>query len=236
MTSPQPSPGDTGGPVALVTGVSSGIGEAIAAKLLADGWNVVGISRRRPALKGPALGWIEVDLLDRAAVEKIIGAVGRVDAVVHAAGLQHTAYLGDLDPDYGDQMWRVHVDVPTRLVNALAARLPDGGRVVMLGSRTSTGVAGKSQYAATKAALDGLVRSWAIELAHRQITVNTVAPGPTETPMLADRARVATPPALPRLGRFIQPGEIADLVAFLLGPSGRSITGQRLVVCAGASL
>jgi NAD(P)-dependent dehydrogenase (short-subunit alcohol dehydrogenase family) len=54
--------------------------------------------------------------------------------------------------------------------------------------------------------------------------------------MLVDPARVATPPKLPRLGRYIQPGEIADLVAFLLGPGGQSITGQRLVVCAGASL
>jgi hypothetical protein len=79
-------------------------------------------------------------------------------------------------------------------------------------------------------------RSWAIELAERQITVNVVAPDPTETPMLIDPARVATPPKLPRQRRYIQPGEIADLVAFLLGPGGRSITGQRLVVCAGASL
>ena len=226
----------TGRPVALVTGVSSGIGEAITQGLLTDGWAVAGVSRRRPSLHNPALQWIQADLLDRTAADEITGAVDRVDVVVHAAGLQHSAYVGDLDPDLGEEMWRVHVDVPTRLVNTLSSRLPDAGRIVLLGSRTSTGVAGKSQYAATKAALDGLVRSWAIELAPRQITVNTVAPGPTETPMLTDPARAATPPALPRLGRFIQPSEIADLVAFLLGPSGRSITGQRLVVCAGASL
>jgi NAD(P)-dependent dehydrogenase (short-subunit alcohol dehydrogenase family) len=78
--------------------------------------------------------------------------------------------------------------------------------------------------------------SWAIELAERQITVNVVVPGPTETPMLIDPVRVATTPKLPQLRRYIQPGEIADLVAFLLGPGERSITGQRLVVCAGASL
>jgi NAD(P)-dependent dehydrogenase (short-subunit alcohol dehydrogenase family) len=155
---------------------------------------------------------------------------------VHAAGLQRTAYLSQLDPTHGEQMWRLHVDVPSRLVNALAPSLPLGARIVLLGSRTSTGVAGKSQYAASKAALDGLARSWAIELASRQITVNVVAPGPTETPMLADPARSATPPKLPPLGRFVQPEEVADLVAFLLGPSGCSITGQRLVICAGASL
>jgi NAD(P)-dependent dehydrogenase (short-subunit alcohol dehydrogenase family) len=98
------------------------------------------------------------------------------------------------------------------------------------------GVAGKSQYAPTKAALDGLARSRAIELASRQITVNVVAPGPTETSMLAGPARSAIPPKLPPLGRFVQPEEVADLVAFLLGPSGCAITGQRLVICAGASL
>ena len=130
----------------------------------------------------------------------------------------------------------VHVAAPARLVDALVGRIADGGRIVLIGSRTSTGVAGKSQYAATKAALDGLSRSWAMELASRQITVNIVAPGPTRTAMLDDPSRAATPPQLPRLGRFIEPSEIADLVGFLLGPSGRSITGQRFVVCAGASL
>ena len=108
---------------------------------------------------------------------------------------------------------------------------------MLIGSRTSTGVAGKSQYAATKAALDGLSRSWAIELAPRQITVNVVAPGADPKPQCWSIPPGRRPRRkLPRLGRYIQPAEIADLVGFLLGPSGRSITGQRLVVCAGASL
>jgi NAD(P)-dependent dehydrogenase (short-subunit alcohol dehydrogenase family) len=98
------------------------------------------------------------------------------------------------------------------------------------------GVAGKSQYVASKAALEGLASSWAIELASSQITVNVVAPGPIETSMLADPARSATPPKLPPLGRCVQPEEVADQVTFLLGPSGCSITGQRLVICAWASL
>ena len=133
-------------------------------------------------------------------------------------------------------MWRLHVDAPTRLLDALAGELPDGARVVLIGSRTATGVAGKSQYAATKAALVGLARSWAIELAPRRITVNVVAPGPTATPMLADPGRAATPPRLPALGRFVEPSEVAGLTAFLLGPEGGSVTGQQLVICGGASL
>ncbi|MCR8722428.1 SDR family oxidoreductase, partial [Pseudomonas syringae] len=77
---------------------------------------------------------------------------------------------------------------------------------------------------------------WAIELAPRGITVNLIAPGATETPMLLDPARSGTPPRTPPIGRFVQPQEIAGLAAFLLGPDAGAITGQSLVVCGGASL
>lgn len=223
-------------PVALVTGASSGIGRAVAARLIDSGWQVVGVSRRRPDLPEPGCRWLESDLAEPGAAEEVAGRAGRIDAVVHAAGLQFSAPVGTLEPKHGELMWRLHVDVPTRLVNALVDGLPDGGRIVLIGSRTATGVAGKSQYAATKAALVGLARSWAIELAPRRITVNVVAPGPTATPMLADPARVATPPRLPALGRFVEPAEVAGLTAFLLGDEGGSITGQQLVICGGASL
>lgn len=224
-------------PLALVTGVSSGIGFAIAEKLLADGWRVIGASRREPDLDHPNLTWVCADLSADGGPEQIARAVdASPTAVVHAAGVLRSGYLGELVADAGAEMWRLHVDAPSRLVDALAPRMLDGGRIVLIGSRTSTGVAGKSQYAATKAAVEGLSRSWAMELAERQITVNVVAPGPTATPMLNDPARAATPPVVPKLGRFVEPSEIADLTAFLLGPSGRSITGQRIAVCAGASL
>jgi NAD(P)-dependent dehydrogenase (short-subunit alcohol dehydrogenase family) len=221
---------------ALVTGVSSGIGHAVAVRLHKEGWQVVGVSRRRPELSEQECRWIAADLTEPGAVEQVAAQAGRPDAVVHAAGLQFSAPLDGLDHAHGELMWRLHVDVPTRLLDALAGNLPDGARVVLVGSRTATGVAGKSQYAATKAALVGLARSWAAELAPRRITVNVVAPGPTATPMLADPGRAATPPRLPALGRFVEPEEVAGLTAFLLGPEGGSITGQQLVICGGASL
>jgi NAD(P)-dependent dehydrogenase (short-subunit alcohol dehydrogenase family) len=223
-------------PVALVTGASSGIGQAVAARLLECGWQVVGVSRRRPVLPAPGCRWIEADLSDPGACARVAELSGPLDGVVHAAGVQFTAPLGRLDHDHGELMWRLHVDVPTRLLDALVDRLSEGARVVLIGSRTGSGVAGKSQYAATKAALTGLARSWAIELAPRRITVNVVAPGPTATGMLADPTRSATPPRLPALGRFVEPAEVAGLTAFLLGAEGGSITGQQLVVCGGASL
>jgi NAD(P)-dependent dehydrogenase (short-subunit alcohol dehydrogenase family) len=222
--------------VALVTGVSSGIGQAIAARLLGSGWHIVGVSRRRPELPEPGCRWIEADLADPEAAAEVAARAGRLDAVVHAAGIQFSAPLGRLDHGHGELMWRLHVDLPTRLIDALVGGLPDGARIVLIGSRTAAGVAGKSQYAATKSALAGLARSWAIELAPRRITVNVVAPGPTATAMLSDPARAATPPQLPALGRFVEPAEVAELTAFLLGANGGSVTGQQLVICGGASL
>jgi NAD(P)-dependent dehydrogenase (short-subunit alcohol dehydrogenase family) len=221
---------------AVVTGASSGIGEATVRRLLDDGWEVIGLSRRAPNVDDPAFTWVGVDLGDFAQLEERASAIGAADALVHAAGLQHSAPLGQLRVDPGLQMWRIHVGAAEVLVNALAPRLRDGARVVLVGSRTMTGNAGKSQYVATKSALTGMARSWAAELVDRAITVNVVAPGPTDTPMLTDPTRHLTPPKLPPFGRFVPPEEVAGLIAFLLGPDARSITGQAIVQCAGASL
>jgi NAD(P)-dependent dehydrogenase (short-subunit alcohol dehydrogenase family) len=220
---------------ALVTGASSGIGAAVVDRLLADGWTVTGLSRTPPHPRD-GLTWLGADLADVEAVRECLAPVGPLDAVVHSAGVQRSAPLGRLSLADGALMWRLHVDATTAVVDAVVDRVADGGRVVLMGSRTSVGVAGKSQYAATKAALVGLARSWAIELAPRRITVNVVAPGPTETPMLLDPGRAATPPQAPPLGRFVRPAEVAGLTAFLLGPEGGMVTGQQLVVCGGASL
>lgn len=223
-------------PHVLVTGVSSGIGAAIAQRLLAEGWQVTGLSRRPPEQPHPALTWIGVDLADAQALEAVLADIGPLDALVHAAGFMRTAPLGTLDPADGAAMWHLHVAVASRLVDRLIERLASGGRIVLIGSRTMQGAAGRSQYAATKAALVGLVRSWALELASRGITVNLVAPGATETPMLRDPGRAGTPPRLPPLGRYVQPEEVAGLTAFLLGPDAGALTGQTLTVCGGASL
>jgi NAD(P)-dependent dehydrogenase (short-subunit alcohol dehydrogenase family) len=221
---------------AVVTGASSGIGAAIVRRLLSDGWHVTGMSRRDPQLDENRFSWTPIDLGDLDTLRCRAAEIGAVDAVVHAAGLQRSAPLGALKFEDGLDMWRVHVAAAEVLVNALAEKIRDGGRVVLVGSRTMTGNAGKSQYATTKSALTGMARSWAAELVDRAITVNVVAPGPTDTPMLADPARRSTPVKLPPMGRLIDPDEVAGLISFLLGPHGRSVTGQAIVQCAGASL
>lgn len=225
---------------AVVTGTSSGIGLAVATDLVDAGWHVIGLSRTRGALPAAAT-WVPCDLADVGSIDQAVVAIGEaagggVGAVVHAAGLQHSARIGDLDAAKGQAMWAVHVRAAELLVGGLESRLVDGGRIVLVGSRTASGVAGKSQYAATKAALVAMARSYAAELAGREITVNVVAPGPTRTAMLTDPNRASTPVVSPPLGRLIEPSEVAGLVRFLLEPTGAMITGQAIVICGGASL
>jgi NAD(P)-dependent dehydrogenase (short-subunit alcohol dehydrogenase family) len=221
---------------AVITGASSGIGAATVRRLLCDGWYVMGMSRRDPQIDDARFSWTPIDLGDLDELRSRASEIGAVDAVVHAAGLQRSAPLGALKVEDGLDMWRIHVAAAEVLVDALAEKIRDGGRVVLVGSRTMIGNAGKSQYATTKSALTGMARSWAAELVDRSITVNVVAPGPTDTPMLADPAGRSTPVKLPPMGRLIDPDEVAVLIGFLVGPHGRSITGQAIVQCAGASL
>lgn len=227
---------ETNGKRALVTGASSGIGAQVVQKLLRDGWTVIGLSRSQPDVDDARFSFHSVDIGDRQALERTLSEIGKVDAIVHAAGILRVGTVGSLDLDDGQAMWRLHVEASTQLIDRLAPEMPDGGRIVLIGSRTAKGSASRAQYAASKAAMVGLARSCAIELAPRGITVNIVSPGATDTPMLKDPKRSNVAPKMPPIGRLVKPEEVAALAAFLLSNDAASITGQEILVCGGASL
>jgi len=225
-------------PTAVVTGSSSGIGRAVARRLLADGWAVVGVQRGAADIDHPAFSAVPYDLSVGDDVDRLAAQLGTPRAVVHASGVLRPGVLGALQADDGSLMWRLHVDAATRLANHLLPRMAaaGGGRMVLIGSRVSGGMPGRSQYAASKAALVALARSWGAEVAAQGVTVNVVSPAATDTAMLADPARATTAPKLPPLGRLIQPDEVAALVAFLVSDVAAPITGQDIQVCGGSSL
>ncbi|RUR28146.1 SDR family NAD(P)-dependent oxidoreductase [Vreelandella nanhaiensis] len=219
----------------LVTGCSSGIGLAICRYLLEQGLTVTGLSRRLPPIDNKRFHWVGTDLSALAFTPLELEA-SSFDALVHAAGVMHTGDIQAYEHELAQQMWRLHVDAPALLVKKLLAEQAPLKRIILIGSRTQQGALGKSAYAASKAAQQGLVRSWALELMAGQTTVNLIAPGATRTPMLEDPNRQGVAPKLPPMGRFIEPDEIAASVSFLLSEQARSITGQTLTVCAGGSL
>lgn len=223
---------------AIVTGSSSGIGQGLAEALLGQGWTVLGLDTASPSIQHPGFEAVRIDLTDAAQLTALAPQLTQGYALIHAAGVLRVGALGKLDPGAGALMWKLHVDAAAALANGVLPGMVQrrSGRVLFIGSRVSQGMPGRSQYAATKAALVALARSWAAEVVAQQVTVNVISPAATQTAMLSDPSRTGSLPRLPPLGRYIQPAEIAALALFLLSPAAAAITGQDIAVCGGASL
>lgn len=225
---------------ALVTGAASGIGRATALALAEAGAEVIGLDLAASNAEFPIL---ECDLSSESDVVRTVrdGAerMGGYDIVVNNAGILQEASLANISSGHIDRMFAVNVRGAILVTREALPFIPEGGRIINIASELAyLGRADASVYCATKAALLGLTRSWARELAPR-ILVNAVAPGPTDTPLLAFDTLSETQRALETthpLGRIGRPDEVAAAVVFLAGPGATFFTGQCLGANGGAAM
>jgi NAD(P)-dependent dehydrogenase (short-subunit alcohol dehydrogenase family) len=238
------------GKVALVTGASRGIGAAIAKRLAADGADVAityssspdkardvvhaieKMGRRALAIQADSANMDSV----RNAIAKTASRLGRLDILVNNAGIFIASKFEETSPQDMERLWNVNVQAPIVAVQAALTHMPNGGRIIIIGSCVAERIPmpGITLYSMTKAAVNGLARGLARDLGPRAITVNVVEPGPIDTDMnpatgdYSDEQR-----ALTALGRYGTSEEVADTVAYLASDGASYVTGAALLVDGG---
>jgi 3-hydroxybutyrate dehydrogenase len=232
------------GRAALVTGAGSGIGRAITQRLVDDGLRVLAVDLK-PDPDGPGEPFA-ADLTtrdgNRAAVDAALERFGRLDAIVPNAGFQHVSPVAEFPEDRWDALLAILLTSPFLLARYAWPALVEAGegRIVVIASVHGLVASPfKAGYVSAKHGVMGLVKTLALEGASEGITATAVCPGFVRTPLveaqIADQAKahgmpedrvledvIVAPHAVKRL---IEPSEVADVVAFLLGPGGRAFTG-----------
>ena len=233
------------GDYALVTGGTRNIGAAIAERLSADGLRVIVVDRVPP--EHDALEeFVEIDLGDTAALPGRLAAVvagRRVTRLVNNAGIVAPASLEATDMADFDRVQAVNLRAPVLCAQAVLPGMQAAGmgRIVNISSRAALGKEWRTAYAAAKAGLHGMTRTWALELGRHGITVNAVGPGPIRTSLF----EAANPPDDPRTKAIIDavpvrrlgtPADVAAAVGFLASDLAGFVTGQVLYVCGGMTI
>ncbi len=242
---------DLSGQTALVTGASGGIGGAIARALHAQGAELMLAGTRAAALGTLAAELGErahvglADLADPGACERLVrdadAAMGRIDILVNNAGLTRDALALRMKDEEWQTVLEVNLTAAFRLTRAALRGMirRRHGRVIGVTSIVAlTGNPGQANYAAAKAAMIGMSKSIAAEVAGRGITVNCVAPGLIETAMtdrLTAEQRAQLGGAIPA-GRFGMPGDVAAAIVYLASPDAAYVTGQTLHVNGGMAM
>jgi 3-oxoacyl-[acyl-carrier protein] reductase len=232
--------------VAVVTGASSGIGEAIARHLLEGGHNVVTLQRRPPRLKHDRLSFVQVDLADSAQAQAAAQRVSQQHAVrylVNNAGVNMPGPLEQATPESLDYVMALNVRAALILIKAFTPdmRAAKFGRILNISSRAILGKTQRTLYSAAKAGLVGMTRTLCLELGADGITVNAIAPGPVATELFdrghprGSEKRQTVIDSIP-VRRVGTPDDIARVAAFLLARDSGYITGQTWFVCGGTSI
>jgi NAD(P)-dependent dehydrogenase (short-subunit alcohol dehydrogenase family) len=227
---------DLEGLSALVTGATAGIGRAVAERLARSGAELV--VHGRDAARGSAVvdtitdgggkaRFVAADVSDPAQLDDLAEQAGPVDILVNNAGFSWFGPTADLDVATFDRLFVANVRAAYFLVAALAPKMADrgSGSIISLSSMAGqVGLSGGAAYSSTKGALVSMTRSWAAEFSPAGVRVNAIAPGPVLTDGAASD-RIEALGATTLLSRPAQPHEIAEVIAFLAGPSASYVTG-----------
>jgi NAD(P)-dependent dehydrogenase (short-subunit alcohol dehydrogenase family) len=234
------------GKTALVTGGSSGIGLAIARRFAAEGARVFITGRRRSgprlhrAAPGAGVQGIQGDVTQAADLDRLFATVqqraGTLDVLVTSSGVSEYAALDGITAEHFDRAFDLNVRGMVFTVQRAVAQMADGGAIVLIGSIAgSIGNPGYGTYSATKAAVRSYARTWTIELAPRRIRVNTLSPGPIDTPMFdgaSDAVRETLTARIP-FGRLGRPEEVAAAALFLASAESSFVAGAELAIDGG---